>query len=109
MSETHSLVRSPEHGQANVQLAVIASLKKHHGDEVDIYIVSYESFRSRVPAGVTFKPVLGRGLNEYHKGTSLDTDNPHRASTNERVRQAQGSAPTQRRVSSMPSAPSSRL
>ncbi|KAI0687509.1 hypothetical protein C8Q76DRAFT_788342 [Earliella scabrosa] len=59
---------SPEHGQANVQLAVIASLKKRHGDQVDIYMSSYESFRSRVPAGVIFKPVNGRGLNEYYQG-----------------------------------------
>ncbi|GME30643.1 hypothetical protein C8Q76DRAFT_791940 [Neofusicoccum parvum] len=59
----------PEHGQANVHLAVIASLREHHNDDVDIYISSYESLRPRVPDGVTFKPVFGHGLIHYFKPT----------------------------------------
>lgn len=63
---------SPEHGQANVQLAVIASLKKQHAHEVDIFLASYEEFRPRVPQGAAFKPIHGRGMTSYLKPTNND-------------------------------------
>lgn len=55
-----------------MQLAVIASLKKQHGHEVDIFLASYEEFRPRVPEGATFKPIHGRGMTSYLKSTNND-------------------------------------
>jgi hypothetical protein len=61
----------PEHGQANVQFATIAALQQLH-PEVDIHLGSCESLRPRVPEGVTFHPIVGRGMSSYYDLKTTD-------------------------------------
>ncbi|GFZ44334.1 hypothetical protein JCM24511_02056 [Saitozyma sp. JCM 24511] len=64
----HSILflTSPEHGQSNVHLAVIASLQDRHGDLLDIHLASFKSLQKRCPLGVTFNVVVGKPLTERH-------------------------------------------
>ncbi|WRT70539.1 uncharacterized protein IL334_007537 [Kwoniella shivajii] len=65
---------SPEAGQANVHLGVISSLKAKYGDQVDIYLGSFEALRKRTPENVIFLPVKGKGMIE-HLLERIDNEN----------------------------------
>ncbi|WWC65399.1 uncharacterized protein I303_108017 [Kwoniella dejecticola CBS 10117] len=56
---------SPEAGQANVQLGTIASIQTLHGEDLDIYLGSFEQLRKRCPENVTFLPVQGKGMIQH--------------------------------------------
>jgi hypothetical protein len=54
-----------------VQFATIAALQQLH-PEVDIHLGSCESLRPRVPEGVTFHPIVGRGMSSYYDLKTTD-------------------------------------
>ncbi|WVQ93861.1 hypothetical protein IAU59_000939 [Kwoniella sp. CBS 9459] len=63
---------APEAGQANVQIAVIASLKEKHGDAVEYHLAGFESLRRRTPEGVIFHPIVGKGILAHHSKDGTD-------------------------------------
>ena len=53
---------SEEYGQANVHLIVANGLRRQHGDAVDLHFCSFAKLASRVPEGMTFHPIEGKGM-----------------------------------------------
>ncbi|WWD08485.1 hypothetical protein V865_006597 [Kwoniella europaea PYCC6329] len=54
-----------EAGQANIQLSVINKLQSLHGEDLDIYLCSFESLKQRCPDYVTFLTIKGKGMIQH--------------------------------------------
>lgn len=62
---TENIVRA-EHGQADVHLAVIASLRTIHANDIDIHLSSFEPFRQRGLTNVTFHSIVGKSIQQAY-------------------------------------------